>query len=133
MAQEIINIGDNGNSNTGDSIRNAFLVTNSNFTELYTKYNSIIDNTKFDFFGLQNSPTTHGSNQIIAVSGDNTKLTARTITSLDNSIKITVNNDSTIDFKVLSTTPVSSDLLPKLSQSLNANSNTIGNLLDPGP
>lgn len=36
MAQEIISVGSTPNDNTGDTLRDAFIKTNSNFTELYT-------------------------------------------------------------------------------------------------
>ena len=35
MAKQIINIGTEGNDNTGDAIREAFSKVNENFTELY--------------------------------------------------------------------------------------------------
>jgi hypothetical protein len=37
MSQQIINVGTNANDNTGDPIRTAFIKTNANFTELYTR------------------------------------------------------------------------------------------------
>ena len=133
MARQIIDIGTAGNNNTGDSIRVSFNKTNLNFTDLYTKYETTIDNTKFDFFQLTNVPATHLANQILTLSNDNTTLTARSITSSDNSVGITVNaNNSTIDLTVLNT-HVNDDVSPKLAFSLNANSQTIGDLADPGP
>jgi hypothetical protein len=36
MSQELINVGSAPNDNTGDTLRNAFVKTNSNFTEVYT-------------------------------------------------------------------------------------------------
>lgn len=35
MAQQTINVGTTANDNTGDSLRDSFIKTNSNFTELY--------------------------------------------------------------------------------------------------
>ena len=35
MAQEIINVGTSANDGTGDALRNAFIKSNNNFTELY--------------------------------------------------------------------------------------------------
>jgi len=37
MAQETINIGGTPNDGTGDALRVAFIKTNSNFTELYSR------------------------------------------------------------------------------------------------
>ena len=36
MSQEIINVGTSANDGTGDSLRNAFIKTNNNFTEVYS-------------------------------------------------------------------------------------------------
>ena len=36
MAQEIINVGTSANDGTGDALRNAFIKTNNNFTEVYS-------------------------------------------------------------------------------------------------
>ena len=38
MAKQIINIGTEGNDNTGDAIREAFSKVNENFTELYAVF-----------------------------------------------------------------------------------------------
>ena len=37
MAQEIINVGTSPNDGTGDPIRTAYIKTNSNFNELYSR------------------------------------------------------------------------------------------------
>lgn len=37
MAQEIINVGTSANDGTGDALRNAFIKTNNNFTEVYAQ------------------------------------------------------------------------------------------------
>ena len=131
MARQIIDIGTAGNNNTGDSIRVSFNKTNLNFTDLYSKYETTIDNTKFDFFQLTNVPATHLANQILTLSNDNTTLTARSITSSDNSVGITVNaNNSTIDLTVLNT-HVNDDVSPKLAFSLNSVSTFCDAILAP--
>lgn len=46
MAQEIINIGSSENDGTGDALRNAFIKSNNNFTELYSgKQDTLISGT----------------------------------------------------------------------------------------
>lgn len=40
MTQQIINVGVSANDGTGDPLRTCFQKTNSNFTELYTRYQS---------------------------------------------------------------------------------------------
>lgn len=46
MAQQTINVGTNPNDGTGDSLRNGFIKTNDNFTELYSgKQNTLISGT----------------------------------------------------------------------------------------
>ena len=84
-------------------------------------------------YGLITS-TIYGINQIITGSTDGTRLTARTILSSDNSITIDKSSNIEIDFKVAPQSIVatlSSDVAPKLSAPLNANTYTIGNLPDP--
>jgi hypothetical protein len=46
MAQQTINVGTTANDGTGDSLRNGFIKTNDNFTELYSgKQNTLISGT----------------------------------------------------------------------------------------
>lgn len=43
MALQPINIGSQPNDGTGDTVRNAFIKTNQNFTELFDNYNELLD------------------------------------------------------------------------------------------
>lgn len=49
MAQKNIIIGSRPNDGSGDTIRNAFIKTNDNFTELYEKYDELINSNSPDF------------------------------------------------------------------------------------
>lgn len=58
MTQQLINIGQSPNDNTGDTIRDAFNFTNNNFTELYTN----VATTQTDITTVQTDITTAQSN-----------------------------------------------------------------------
>lgn len=61
MAQEVISVGTTPNDNTGDTLRDAFIKTNSNFTELYTDPvitgSMTVDNLRIDGNTLSSTNT----------------------------------------------------------------------------
>lgn len=209
MARQIINVGQQGNDGTGESIRSSFIKVNQNFSEIYGIFgestiglgalsdapgtatfiitnvssngttvtytftnDNLLNGLPFDTtskviirnmipfgyngtFVVQASTTTtvtvnnttttsvstygnissdyYGINQAIMSSTDGQRLTARTITSSDNTIIIT-NTNSALDIKVApisAVTELSSDLAPALSHPLNANLNPFGRMVDP--
>ena len=125
MAQQLINVGTSTNDGTGDGIRTAFIKTNNNFTELY---NDVVNNN-LTFTKLTDAPT-YSSNQIIIASNDGTRLTSRNLVPGHN-ITITTTSDSQVVISTTSASTVYNDSTPQLSQHLNANGYTIGNLPDP--
>jgi hypothetical protein len=126
MVQRIINTGIQGNDGTGDSIRDSFRKVNENFTEIYAVFGL---GGRLTLSSLDDG-TTYLANQIIAASQDGTKLSARTLTSSDNTILISNLTDS-IDITTTAAKLIS-DGSPTLRASINAqNSYTIGNLPNP--
>lgn len=84
-------------------------------------------------YGLITS-TVYGINQLIVSSIDGARLTARNITSSDNSITINNTSNSSIDLTITPQSIIaqlSSDGAPSLSAPMNANTFPIGNLPDP--
>ena len=126
MGKQIINIGQQGNEGTGDSIRESFKKVNQNFNELYAVFG--LDGT-IKFTNLSDTPSSYSANQVIMANTTGTSLTARNITSSDSSITVTMSNNAVLDLKVSS---ISNDnTKPKLSGPLNANLYTIGRVRDP--
>jgi hypothetical protein len=125
MAKQIINTGQNGNDGTGDSIRASFNKVNGNFNELYAILG--LSGT-IPFSDLSDAPSDYAPDQIIMASHDGNILTARTITSSDNTVVITTNNNSVLDIRVNSFT---ANLTPQLSGPLNVNLFPMGRLVDP--
>ena len=125
MTQNVINVGIQGNDGTGDSIRESFNKVNENFTELYAVFG--LGGT-LTLASLSDG-TTYTADQIIAATSDGTKLSARSLTSSNNTVVIT-HSAGAIDIKTTAAKLVA-DTDPTLIASLNAAFNPIGNLLDP--
>lgn len=125
MAKLNIDIGYQGNDATGDSIRDAFIKVNANFDEIYAVFGIA---GVIPFTALDDAPSTYSSNQIIMSSTTGDSLTARTITSSDDSIEIDTTNDNTLDIKLAT---VAIDTSPELMGPLNANYRAIGRLPNP--
>ena len=127
MTQLRIDTGYQGNDGTGDGIRDAFIKVNANFDEIYAIFGlgGIIPFTK-----LHDAPTTYSSNQIIMANTAGNKLTARNITSSDDSITIDKTNNAILDIKIAT---AAVDTSPEIMGPLNANYFTIGRLPNPTP
>ena len=126
MTQRVINTGIQGNDGTGDSIRESFIKVNENFNELYAVFGlgGALTLSSLD------DGTTYTANQVIAGNSVGNKLSARTLTSSDATVRI-VHTAGTIDITTKSLA-VSSDTAPSLSGSINAGGNyTIGKLPNP--
>jgi hypothetical protein len=81
MPQQNLNVGGAANDNTGDTLRNAFIKTQDNFTELYTtKQNNLVA-------GFGDSVNPYGSKTantfLAAPNGTNGAPTFRSITAAD--------------------------------------------------
>ena len=76
MAQNIIDIGVQGNDGTGDSIRTSFDKVNKNFTEIYAIFGG---GGTIPFTQLADAPSSYTANQVIMAATTGGVLTARTI------------------------------------------------------
>lgn len=131
MSQQIINTGIQGNDGSGDSIRESFTKVNANFSELYAVFNIA---GKIGITDLSDAPSSYTNDQILMASHTLQKLTARTLTSNNNSIIFTKTNDNYLDIAVSPQAVIArlaSDASPELSTPLNANLFPIGRLPDP--
>jgi hypothetical protein len=131
MSQRIINTGTQGNDGSGDSIRESFTKVNANFSELYAVFNIA---GKIGITDLSDAPSSYTNDQILMASHTLHKLTARTLTSSNNSIIFAKANDSYLDISVSPQAIIArlaSDASPELSTPMNANLFPIGRLPDP--
>lgn len=131
MTKQLINIGIQGNDGTGDSIRDSFRKVNDNFNELYAFFG--ISGT-INFSALSDAPTSYTADQIIMGSHTQQKLSARTLTSSDNSLIFNKTSDALLDITVSPESVIAqliSDAAPQLGAPLNANLFPIGRVADP--
>ena len=126
MAQNIIDIGVQGNDGTGDSIRTSFDKVNKNFNEIYAVFGG---GGTIPFTQLADAPASYSANQVIMAATTGGALTARTIRGTGGITVITSNNSEVVINS--SDTGLAAETTPTLGVSLNANSFTIGRLGTP--
>ena len=126
MAQNIIDIGVQGNDGTGDSIRTSFDKVNKNFNEIYAIFGG---GGTIPFTQLADAPASYSANQVIMAATTGGALTARTIRGTGGITVITSNNSEVVINS--SDTGLLAEPTPTLGVSLNANSFTIGRLGTP--
>ena len=126
MAQNIIDIGVQGNDGTGDSIRTSFDKVNKNFNEIYAIFGG---GGTIPFTQLADAPASYSANQVIMAATTGGALTARTIRGTGGITVITSNNSEVVINS--SDTGLLAETTPTLGVSLNANSFTIGRLGTP--
>jgi hypothetical protein len=126
MAQNIIDIGVQGNDGTGDSIRTSFDKVNKNFTEIYAIFGG---GGTIPFTQLADAPSSYTANQVIMAATTGGVLTARTIVGAGG---VTINTSSNSQL-VISTANdgLIGDAQPRLGAHLAATGFTIANLGDP--
>ena len=126
MAQNIIDIGVQGNDGTGDSIRTSFDKVNKNFTEIYAVFGG---GGTIPFTQLADAPSSYTANQVIMAATTGGVLTARTIVGTGG-VTVNVSNNSQL---VISTANdgLIGDAQPRLGAHLAATGFTIANLGDP--
>ena len=126
MAQQIIDIGVQGNDGTGDSIRTSFNKVNQNFTEIYAIFGGG-GTIKLYNLGDWNGPQ-YTSNQVIMATSTGGLIAGR---SLIAGTGIQLNyTDTTLTIKNTSQGLIG-DSAPTLGLPLNAAQHIIGNLADP--
>ena len=129
MAQQIIDIGVQGNDGTGDSIRTSFNKVNQNFTEIYAVFGG---GGTIPFTKLSDAPSSYEANQVIMAATTGGVLTARDIIGVDG-ITIDATSDPT-KLQIKNTTlGLITEHTPTMGASLNAGGFVIGNLGDPTP
>ena len=126
MAQNIIDIGVQGNDGTGDSIRTSFDKVNKNFNEIYAIFGG---GGTIPFTQLADAPASYSANQVIMAATTGGALTARTIRGTGGITVITSNNSEVVINS--SDTGLLAETTPTLGVSLNANSFTIGRVGTP--
>ena len=134
MARQVVDIGLEGNDNTGDSIRESFRKVNENFNELYAVFGfggqiSITDMVDVPDYGTGNkvlavNRTANGINFLELVSDS-----ALSGGGLD-SIGFTFSEDGTKLIVRQLTSKVANDSEPSLNGPLNARSNPIANIAE---
>jgi hypothetical protein len=126
MANQIIDIGIQGNDGTGDSIRESFRKVNDNFNEIYAVFG--IGGT-INFTDLSDTPNSYNANQLIMGNTTGSALSARTLVA-GTGIAIDASNASSLTITAQSAA-LRNDPIPTLGAPLNANNLTIGRLADP--
>jgi hypothetical protein len=126
MANQIIDIGIQGNDGTGDSIRESFRKVNDNFSEIYAVFG--IGGT-INFTALSDTPSTYAANQLIMGNTTGSALSARTLVA-GTGIEIDASNASSLTITAASAA-LRNDPIPTLGAPLNANNLIIGRLADP--
>jgi len=119
MANQIINIGNQINDGTGDSIRDAFEKVNSNFSDLYNVA-GLGDGLQFiklrEFSPNPNSPNTLQANTFLGISTSGQTIVQRTLTAGDG-ISLVLSDGQLLISNTAST--LSSDPSPTLGGNLN--------------
>ena len=126
MAQQLIDIGVQGNDGTGDSIRTSFDKVNKNFNEIYAIFGG---GGTIPFTQLADAPTTYSANQVIMAATTGGTLTARTIRGTGGITVITSNNSEVVINS--DNTGIVAEQAPTLGVSLNANLFSIGRIGNP--
>ena len=127
MAQQLVDIGVQGNDGTGDSIRESFRKINENFNEIYAVFG--LGGT-INFTNLSDTPSSYEANQIITANTTGTALVARNLVA---GTGVTIDKSSNTDLTISATIQgLKSDTAGTgLFTHLNANTFTIGRLSDP--
>ena len=127
MAQQIIDVGIQGNDGTGDSIRTSFNKVNQNFTEIYAIFGAggTIKLTNLgDWHGGQ-----YGHDQVIMSTDSGTLISGRTIVGAGG---ITIDTSNPAELIINADTgKLKDETSPTLTAPLNAGQNVIANLADP--
>lgn len=126
MVKKVINVGVEGNDATGDSIRDSFVKTNENFTELYAAFGL---GGGISFTSLEDTPEELTPNTVFIVNDAGTQLVAKTL-SAGEGINIDITNPTQIIIENTGSRVVN-DTLPSLGNTLNASGLGIGNLSNP--
>lgn len=125
MARKIVNIGQQGNDGTGDSIREAFKKVNDNFHELFSVFGS---GETLSFTDLGDTPLSYSDGQIFYADSSST-IKAKTLVA---GTGITIDVDSSPgDIVITAETSGSADTTPELAGPLNANGLVIANVPQP--
>jgi hypothetical protein len=135
MARQDIDIGVEGNDNTGDSIRESFRKTNENFQELYAVFGI---GGQISFTDLSDVPDTYegNENKVPLVRSTATGMNFVQLASdsaLDPADVDTIGFDYSVDGKLvvrIVTTRLQNDPTPVLGGPLNAGTQVIGNIGD---
>jgi hypothetical protein len=135
MARQDIDIGVEGNDNTGDSIRESFRKTNENFSELYAVFGI---GGQISFTDLSDVPDTYegNENKLPLVRSTATGMNFVQLASdsaLDPADVDTIGFDYSVDGKLvvrIVTTRLQNDPTPVLGGPLNAGTQVIGNIGD---
>jgi hypothetical protein len=126
MAQNIIDIGIQGNDGTGDSIRDSFRKVNENFTEIYAVFGA---GGTINFTALGDAPSSYTANQIFITNDTGTAILAKTLKRRGGvSFDTSVAGELTI---VGTQSNLYADTAPRLGGPMNANNLAIGNIPDP--
>lgn len=128
MVKKVINVGVEGNDATGDSIRDSFVKTNENFTELYAAFGQ---GGGISFTALEDTPEELTPNTVFIVNDAGTQLVAKTLTAGDG-VNIDLTNPTQIIIENTGSS-LSSDATPILAYTLDASGFGIGNLGNPDP
>lgn len=128
MVKKVINVGVEGNDATGDSIRDSFVKTNENFTELYAAFGQ---GGGISFTALEDTPEELTPGTVFIVNDAGTQIVAKTLTAGDG-ISIDTTNPTQIVVENTGST-LSSDATPVLAYTLDASGFGIGNLGNPDP
>jgi hypothetical protein len=126
MAQNIIDIGIQGNDGTGDSIRDSFRKVNENFTEIYAVFGA---GGTINFTALGDAPSSYTANQIFITNDTGTAILAKTLKRRGGvSFDTSVAGELTI---VGTQSNLYADTAPRLGGPMNANNLAIANIPDP--
>jgi hypothetical protein len=135
MARQDIDIGVEGNDNTGDSIRESFRKVNENFSELYAVFGI---GGQISFTDLSDVPDTYEGNEnkvplVRATATGMDFVTLASDSALDPADVDTIGFDFSVDGKLvvrIVTTRIQNDPTPVLGGPLNAGTQVIGNTGD---
>jgi len=126
MTKQTIDIGVQGNDGTGDSIRESFRKVNANFNELYAIFGS---EGTIKFKDLSDTPVDYGSNSVLTSDETGENILARELVE-GSGITIDTTDPSRLTISATGGS-VGYDLVPSLSNPLNANGFTIGKISEP--
>ena len=129
MAQQLIDIGVQGNDGTGDSIRDSFRKVNENFQEIYAVFGA---GGTIPFTALSDAPSSYVAGQIFYTQNVNgtPRITAKTLEATTG-ITLDTTSDPTKIRLVGQLSNLSNDTSPRLTHAMDANYLAIGNIPDP--